>query len=365
MPKTCSEAATRVSLNGVTMATRWSVTADVGPGLDLDALQAALQAAVDEVDAQMSPWKPDSDLVRLNRAPAGAWVGLPPAIMEVIARAVQVCRLSDGAFDPAVGDLVDAWGFGPAREEPDADAIRAARGQVRAPCHQWLELDEAAGRARKLGPLQLDLCGIAKGYAVDRMVEVLRRHGVAHALAALDGELRALGPRPTADPGPSPWRARRRDDARCTAWSGWRTWRWRPRATTAASCAWATSASRTPSTAAAARPCSTTSPPSPCSPPPAWTPTPGPPPCSWPGLNAACSSPGASAWTCSCSCAAGMESRKWAWAGSAPLPVNEGCWAVGGDAPCASVRHAASHAPMSAGVSVPHAGRAIAHAACC
>jgi len=202
MPKTCSEAATRVSLNGVTMATRWSVTADVGPGLDLDALQAALQAAVDEVDAQMSPWKPDSDLVRLNRAPAGAWVGLPPAIMEVLARAVQVCRLSDGAFDPAVGDLVDAWGFGAAREEPDADAIRAARGQARAPCHQWLDLDEAAGRVRKLGPLQLDLCGIAKGYAVDRMVEVLRRHGVAHALAALDGELRALGPQADGRPWP-------------------------------------------------------------------------------------------------------------------------------------------------------------------
>jgi len=101
-----------------------------------------------------------------------------------------------------VGDLVDAWGFGPAREEPDADAIRAARGQVRAPCHQWLELDEAAGRARKLGPLQLDLCGIAKGYAVDRMVEVLRRHGVAHALAALDGELRALGSQADGRPWP-------------------------------------------------------------------------------------------------------------------------------------------------------------------
>ena len=202
MPKTCSEAATRVSLNGVTMATRWSVTADVGPGLDLDVLHAALQAAVDEVDAQMSPWKPDSDLVRLNRAPAGAWVGLPPAIMEVLARAVQVCRLSDGAFDPAVGDLVDAWGFGAAREEPDADAIRAARGQARSPCHQWLDLDEAAGRVRKLGPLQLDLCGIAKGYAVDRMVEVLRRHGVAHALAALDGELRALGPQADGRPWP-------------------------------------------------------------------------------------------------------------------------------------------------------------------
>ena len=47
--------------------------------------------------------------------------------------------------------------------------------------------------ARKRAPLQLDLCGIAKGYAVDRMVAVLQRHGVPHALAALDGEQRAMG----------------------------------------------------------------------------------------------------------------------------------------------------------------------------
>jgi thiamine biosynthesis lipoprotein len=56
-----------------------------------------------------------------------------------------------------------------------------------------LELDSIAGKVRKLTPLQMDLCGIAKGYAVDRMAHVLQEHGVRHALAALDGELRAVG----------------------------------------------------------------------------------------------------------------------------------------------------------------------------
>ncbi len=56
-----------------------------------------------------------------------------------------------------------------------------------------MELDRAASRVRKQVPLQLDLCGIAKGYAVDRMIAVLQGHGVRHALAALDDELRALG----------------------------------------------------------------------------------------------------------------------------------------------------------------------------
>lgn len=194
MRKTCSDRShTRLSLHGPTMGTRWSVTCDVARGDDAGVLQAALQAAVEQVDAQMSPWKPDSALMRLNRAGVDAWVDLPAETMQVLSRALEISRLSAGAFDPAVGDLVDAWGFGAARDEPDAAAIRAARERPRGAAHQHLDLDPGAGRARKRGSLQIDLCGIAKGYAVDRMSDVLRQHGVTHALAALDGELRALG----------------------------------------------------------------------------------------------------------------------------------------------------------------------------
>lgn len=196
MPKTSSEAAApcqRTTLNGPTMGTRWSASVDVASSLDLAGLRQDLGAAVQQVDAQMSPWKPDSDLVRLNRAPVGAWVDLPLEMLEVLACALDIHRLSDGAFDPCVGALVDAWGFGAVRDAPDAVAIRTARQAAPCPMRAGLELDRPAGRARKRAPLQLDLCGIAKGYAVDRMTAVLQKHGVGHALAALDGELRALG----------------------------------------------------------------------------------------------------------------------------------------------------------------------------
>ncbi|NCT99086.1 MAG: FAD:protein FMN transferase [Comamonadaceae bacterium] len=196
MPKTSSEAAAmgrHSTLHGPTMGTRWSATVDTDSRLDLAALRGDLAAAVAQVDEQMSPWKPDSDLMRLNRAPVGTWVDLPAETLEVLDSALDVQGLSAGAFDPCVGDLVDAWGFGAVRDAPDAAAIRAAR-QPRPPTgHGGLELERSAGRARKRAPLQLDLCGIAKGYAVDRMVAVLQRHGVRHALAALDGELRAVG----------------------------------------------------------------------------------------------------------------------------------------------------------------------------
>ncbi|HRN74692.1 FAD:protein FMN transferase [Ottowia sp.] len=203
MPKTPSEAARqllRASLHGPTMATRWSVLCDVDRELDQAALHAALADAVDQVDQQMSLWKPDSDLVRLNRAGIDEWVALPPEIMEVLSRALEIARLSDGAFDPAVGALVEAWGFGAGSDTPDAAAIRAARQSDRGPAHRSLELDPAAARARKHAPMQLDLCGIAKGYGVDRLIAVLKGHGVAHALAALDGELRALGAQADSQP---------------------------------------------------------------------------------------------------------------------------------------------------------------------
>ena len=183
----------RTTLHGPTMGTRWSATVDTDHSTDLTALRQDLAAAVEHVDAQMSPWKPNSDLVRLNRAPVDIWVDLPAEMLEVLACALEVQGLSAGAFDPCVGALVDAWGFGSARDVPDAQAIRAARQPLLRTGNARLELDVSAGRARKHAPVQLDLCGIAKGYAVDRMAHVLQQHGVRHALAALDGELRAVG----------------------------------------------------------------------------------------------------------------------------------------------------------------------------
>ena len=204
MPKTSSESAascTRTTLHGPTMGTRWSASIDADRSVDVPALRQDLAAAAEQVDGQMSPWKPDSDLMRLNRAPVGSWVDLSPEILEVLDCALEVRRLSAGAFDPCVGALVDAWGFGAARDAPDAQAIRAARQSMPQAANASLELDRPGGRARKQVPLQIDLCGIAKGYAVDRMAHVLQQHGVRHALAALDGELRAIG----GQAGGAPW----------------------------------------------------------------------------------------------------------------------------------------------------------------
>lgn len=207
MPKISSDLR-RHALNGPVMGTRWSALFFAPSGLDPAPVAAALQRAVDEVDAQMSVWRADSDLMRLNAAPADAWVALPGHLMAVLALGLDIGRASGGAFDIGMGDAVAAWGFGPAPADPGL--IRRALAAPRRPAHELLELElepaanpvtgpafgPAAGRARKRAPVVLDLNGIAKGYGVDRLAETLRGHGIEAALVGIDGELRAMGLRP-------------------------------------------------------------------------------------------------------------------------------------------------------------------------
>lgn len=185
---------TRHALNGPTMGTRWSALFFAPAKVDPEPMRAALAESVDTVDRQMSTWKPDSDLMRLNAAPVGTWVSVPAQLMTVLAKGLEIGRLSDGAFNIGMGDVTAAWGFGP--HEADRGAIRATLGKVRAPAHEVLELDPVALQARKLAPLTLDLSGIAKGYAVDCMTAVLNRFGITDALVGLDGDLRGFGARP-------------------------------------------------------------------------------------------------------------------------------------------------------------------------
>lgn len=182
----------RHALNGPTMGTRWSALFFTPPGFDVRPVQTALQKAVDEVDAHMSTWKPDSDLMRLNRAPVGESVAVPADLAYVLAQGLRIGRASGGAFDIGMGDAVRAWGFGPAAA--DVQGIRTAMAAPRRPAHEVLELEGTL--VRKRGPIALDLNGIAKGYGVDSLAATLRSFGIDAALVGIDGEMRAQGLRP-------------------------------------------------------------------------------------------------------------------------------------------------------------------------
>lgn len=192
-------AAAIVTLGGEAMGTMWRalyVTRDV-PGAQ--AVGERLQERLDDLVAQMSHWAPDSVLSRFNRSAPGSWSALPPDFAAVIDTGLRVAALSDGAFDPAIGHLVDLWGHGPKGPQPVPDEAAIAQARAAGGWHR-LRWDAAAARLWQPGGVALDLSGIAKGHAADAVADTLAALGFRHCLVEVGGELVGRGMRPDGDP---------------------------------------------------------------------------------------------------------------------------------------------------------------------
>jgi thiamine biosynthesis lipoprotein len=167
------------SFGGRAFGTQWAVT--LPDGTPDEALHESIDAFLLRTDRMMSPWRADSELSRFNAAPAGG-LRVSPQTLQVTGAALDLARASGGAFDPTVGPLVARWGFGPIAggDEPD-----------------WRMLATANGVLEKTrADATLDLCGLAKGWALDGMGALLRRAGHHAFLLDLGGELIASGRHP-------------------------------------------------------------------------------------------------------------------------------------------------------------------------
>ena len=183
-------------LHGETMGTSWCVKLVASSRADLHGLHAGIQQQLDLVVAQMSSWEADSDLNRFNRSAADSWHRLPEEFFEVLSCALAIARDSEGAYDPTIGALVEAWGFGPAQHAhaiPADATLSAARADAG---WQRLILNEEESSALQPGRIQLDLSAIAKGYGVDLVARHLRAIGINAALIEVGGELYGYGRKP-------------------------------------------------------------------------------------------------------------------------------------------------------------------------
>lgn len=187
-------------LGGETMGTSWSVKLAVPASVDVAALASGIEDVLTRIVGEMSPWEAGSHLSRFNAAPAGTALRLPPGFFKVLSAALHWAKTSNGAFDPTVGAAVGVWGFGPGGRRTDVpgkaevEAARADRG--------WrsVTLDRPNRTAVQPGGVALDLCAIAKGYAVDEVARFLRAQGVGNMLVEIGGELRGEGLKPDGAP---------------------------------------------------------------------------------------------------------------------------------------------------------------------
>lgn len=203
----CSESpAPHFTLSGATMGTTYHLTVLEQEGVSLSPaeLQQAVDAQLQTINQQMSTYIDDSELNTLNRAPVGEVVAMSPNLFEVLLLSFEVSLLSDGAFDITVGPLVKLWGFGPGRESmtdavPDADTIKAMLLDTG---FDNLEFDLLNATVTKKAAISMDLSGVAKGFAVDKVAGLLEYAGYRNYMVEIGGELRLRGLSPRG----TPWR---------------------------------------------------------------------------------------------------------------------------------------------------------------
>lgn len=183
----------------------WTQFEIVAYGEDRTRLAEVAEAAfeeIDRLDRQMSNYSETSELTYINRNAARSEVIVEKELFDLLKLSVDYSRATDDAFDISVGPLMKAWGFfkGQGRV-PNADELASVLAHIG---YQHIKLDERARTIRfDREGVEIDLGGIAKGYAVDKAAAILRDSGVTSALITSgSSSICAIG----APPKQSAWR---------------------------------------------------------------------------------------------------------------------------------------------------------------
>ena len=150
----------------------------------------AVLALFDRIDHQMSRYREDSELSRVNREAASGPVKVSDSLFTVLQQALRISELSHGAFDISFGSVGYLYDFR-AKQRPSDDELAEGLAKVN---YRSVVLDPSANTVRFLDEgVRLDLGGIAKGYTVDRGIDILKSFGIRHARLSAGGDLRLLG----------------------------------------------------------------------------------------------------------------------------------------------------------------------------
>ena len=192
-----------VTLSGPTMGT-WFTVKVVDPPKDVEAetLEREILDTLARLEALMSTYDPDSELSRLNCYEGPDWFDVSPQTAAVIDEALRIGELTGGAFDVTIAPLVSLWNFGPVKRTTDRVPSDAEIEQLKARVgFRRIEVRLSPPGVRKeREDVSIDLSGIAKGFAVDRLAEHLEHRGMRDYMVDVGGEVKARGHNPRGKP---------------------------------------------------------------------------------------------------------------------------------------------------------------------
>ena len=176
------------------MGTLVSITT-VAPSQEI--AQASIEAGFREIkrlEQLFSTWIPTSELSQVNAAAGREPVVVGPETLELVSRSLEMARLTEGGFNIAVGPAVEAWSVTERERIPTREELQSLRLLV-----DWtmINIDSQARTIFLPKPgMRIDVGGIGKGYAADRVVDVMRKMGAKGGVVALSGDIKAFGDLP-------------------------------------------------------------------------------------------------------------------------------------------------------------------------
>jgi len=164
----------------------------------------AMSLAFEEIrriDGLMSVYNPDSEVSRINEAAGESAVRVSDDTLEVMNESLRIARLTDGALDITVAPLMELWGFGNGENRVPPDDELQEKLKLVDYTKVLVDADSSTARLDLPG-MRIDVGGVAKGYAVDNAIRVMKEAGIRNALISAGGDIYGLG----APPGKESWR---------------------------------------------------------------------------------------------------------------------------------------------------------------
>ena len=184
-----------LALNGLTMGTTYSVKINADNAfVEKNQISDDIDEILSEINQSMSTYIKESELSNINFSTISGWQSISDDLFEVIDHAINVSLKTNGAFDITIAPLVNLWGFGPDKLQnkiPTDEIIELTKKNTG---YKKISIDKSLKKISKLDPnLHIDLSGIAKGFAVDKIARYLDKRGFKNYLVEIGGELIGKG----------------------------------------------------------------------------------------------------------------------------------------------------------------------------
>jgi thiamine biosynthesis lipoprotein len=172
-------------ITGSTMGTTYTIKTT-----DSSVSKLQIEQVLDQVNKTFSTWNPESELSLLNLKPTDQWIDVSNELFFVLNQSKKVYQQTQGYFDPGIGRLIDVWGFGVTKVVQKPSRIKVNE-LLPLSSIRYLQLNN--GQVKKTKDVHINLSAIAKGFGVDQVARLFKKHQVKNFLVEVGGEVIASG----------------------------------------------------------------------------------------------------------------------------------------------------------------------------